>query len=449
MMINSQKDFLHLLLKLAVPIILQELIRTSLNFVDVVMIGSMGDVAIASVGIGNQFTLIFIMVCVGFANGTGIFTAQFWGKKETLSIHIFQGIGFKFALAGALLFCLCTTFFPRFIVSLFSSDEAVIKAGADYLQIVGWSYPFFAMTFIYASVLRSTHNTLFPLISSLIALCTNTFLNYCLIFGKFGFPVLGIKGAAYASALARVLDFLIILGIIYGKKLPGCISWKELFRRDVKETMSYVKITLPLVFRSTFWMVGITVYNMIYGRIGTVSLAAFNIANTIFMIAQIFLVTLGQTCAVILGNLIGAKEQKNVLKYSKVFIVLSLLSALILGVMLFSTNRLIIGFFNLSPQGIVFCSGILMVLGVLMPLKGLNIIFNVGIFKSGGDTMFSLIIDLGGVWLIGIPAALGAAFILDWPIPLVILASNTEELIKVFLCFKRYLSRKWLKSVIF
>jgi Na+-driven multidrug efflux pump len=204
--IYRDKEFFNRLFVIALPIILQYFISSSLNMVGTIMIGQLGDTAIAAVGLANQIFFLFALLMFGINSGSAIFTAQFWGKKDILNIRKVLGLSLALGLVGSAFFVGISVFFPQAIIGIYSKDPAVIAVGSQYLRIFGLSFGFTAITLCYSSVLRSTGDVRTPLLVSIAALSINTLLSYILIFGKFGMPALGVIGAAYAVLIARILE---------------------------------------------------------------------------------------------------------------------------------------------------------------------------------------------------------------------------------------------------
>lgn len=194
---------------IALPIILQNLMQSTVNMLDTLMVGQLGSVEIAAVGLGNQIYMLLNMVLFGISSGGAIFIAQFWGKKENSGIWKMEGVMFSFSMVIALIFTFASVFFPKFLIGLYSKDFHVIEIGARYLRIVAFSFPFFAMSFAFSMALRSTEHVKLPMVATMISLVLNAILNYLLIFGIGFFPSLGIVGAAIATCISRIVECFI------------------------------------------------------------------------------------------------------------------------------------------------------------------------------------------------------------------------------------------------
>lgn len=209
------RRFYSSMLKLAVPITIQQLISSSTNLLDVLMIGQLGETSIAALGLSNQIFFLLTLFLFGISSGSAIFTAQYWGKGDMVNMRKVMGIGLTLAFSVALFYTLIALIIPETILGLYTNDQAVIEIGSQYLRIVGFGYIFTAVSLTYMFVLRSTQNVRLPMTITIIALSSNIFLNYCLIFGNFGFPELGVQGAAIGTLIARIFEFILMIYFSY------------------------------------------------------------------------------------------------------------------------------------------------------------------------------------------------------------------------------------------
>lgn len=448
MFYTKDKNFFPRLLALVVPILLQNLLSSSLNFIDVFMIGRLGEVPIASVGSANQFFFIVLMLIFGMASGSAIFTAQYWGRKDIKNIRAIMGIGLTLTLGLAILFSAITLLFPNAIIHLFSTDPLVISLGGSYLRIIAATFIVVALTTSYSTVLRSTENVIYPMFASITGIILNTVLNYLLIFGNFGFPELGVVGAAYATFIARFVEMCIILTITYVQKLPAAAAITDLFNFTKTQLTIYLKKAIPVVLQSVGWAAGFSMYTVIYGHISTESLASYNIAGSIERICLIFFTGLGSACAIMVGNRIGAGEEEKARGFAQNFLALGIVIALLLSSVLFLFRAPIISIYQIGETSRIYMMGILFVMSLIMWARASNIIFNMGIFKAGGDTLFSMIVDVGGVWCIGVPIALITAFYFHLPVHHIVAWLMIEELVKMTIAYKRYFSGKWMHNLV-
>ncbi len=448
MLVYKDKYFIPRLLALAAPILLQNLLSSSLNFIDVFMVGRLGETALAAVGSANQFFFVFNMLNFGLASGSAIFTAQHWGQKDVKSIRSVMGFGLLLTLAIAVIFTIATFISPDLVIRLFSKDATVVQMGSDYLKIISLTFIITAISISYSVVLRSTENVIYPMVASFIGVITNTVLNYLLIFGSFGFPKMGVSGAALATLIARFIEMSIIVSITYIRKLPAAVMFADLFRFTRDQAKVYIKKALPVVLRSVGWSAGFSMFSIIYGNISTESLAAFSVSGSIERICMIFFTGIGASCSIMVGNRIGAGEEATARGYAKNFLLLNIGISVVLSVLLFFLRTPIVGLYQLTDTSREYMLGILLVMSLIMWAKSTNVIFHMGILKAGGDTLFSMIVDVGGVWLIGVPIALFAGFVLKLPVNLIVACVTVEEITKMIVAFLRYRSGRWLNRLV-
>jgi putative MATE family efflux protein len=445
----TDRKFFSVMLKVALPIAAQSLVFNALNAVDVLLIGQLGETSVAAVALSNQWTFLMNLFLFGTGSGAAIFTAQFWGKQDVPSLRKAFGIGLLIAVTGSVLFALAGITAPERVLRLYTNDIAVQVLGAPYLRVVAFSYVFTAMTTLFGIVLRTTRNVKLPVAVSVGALTFKTILAYSLIFGRLGLPEMGIAGAAIATVIARALECIVLLGLTYRWHLPPAFTPRDLRGIDRPFVATFATTTIPVILNEVIWSVGMSVYTGIYARIGTDSLAAVNISSTIEAIALVPMFGLGNACAIILGNAIGAGDSATARNYSRKFFALAILVGISVGGLIFGASRFILGAYNISPEARTYAQGVMTVMSFALWLKAVNLLVIVGILRSGGDTRFALAIDTGPMYLIGIPLALLGAFVLDLPVPLVVMMVLAgDELTKFVLGFWRVRSGRWLRNVV-
>jgi putative MATE family efflux protein len=436
------------LMRIGLPIIAQNFVTSSLNLVDITMIGQLGEVAVASVGLANQVFFLLILMLFGTYSGVGVFTAQYWGKGDVQSIRKVLGIGLMIGLLGSLMFTLLALVVPRTVLSIYSTDPLVIDQGSAYLRISGWAYMLTAVTFAYSSVLRSTGMVRIPMIVSIIALSLKTLLNFGLILGNFGMPALGVEGAAIATVIARVVEITLLLVIVYWRKLPPAARLSELVGFDRAFLMRVLRTSMPVLVNEMLWSLGITTYTMVYGRIGTDAVASVNIAASIEGLAFVIFIGISEATGIMIGNRIGAGEEDRAFGYARQTLIIGVLGAMLIGMVILISSPFILGFYNLSAASLANAQSILTVIGFSLWVRVSNMILIVGILRAGGDTRFGLILDSGTIWLVGVPLAVIGGLVLHLPVYIVYLLVIFEELIKLGVAFWRFTTRRWITNLV-
>ncbi|MBT3337560.1 MAG: MATE family efflux transporter [Anaerolineae bacterium] len=442
------KEFIRKMLSLAIPVAFQQFITAGLNMVDVLMVGQLGEAAIAALGLANQVFFLFIILLFGVTSGMAIFTAQFWGNGDEESIHKVLGISLSVATLVGIFFSLAATLFPETILRFYTEDSEVIALASSYLRIVGLSYIFTAIVTSYYAVLRSIMRVKLTVVVSVIALILKSILSYLLIFGIGGLPALGVRGAAIATAFGWLLQFILILVLVYTLKTPLAVNPLTFFRFERAFLFRVLGTAMPAAINEVFWSVGITVYNAVYAHISTGAMAAVQINTTIEEIAFVLLIGLGNACAIMIGNEIGAGDKDVAFEHSRRFLIIGVLLAILLGIMVLFIREPVISLYEISPRVAASAFKLMTVFSFTLWLRSINFILFIGALRAGGDTRFAMYMEIFSVWLIGVPAALIGGFVLHLPVEGVYLLVLTEELVKLLVIFRRFLSRKWIHDLV-
>lgn len=444
----KDRAFLREMLTIALPISFQQLINASLNMIDVIMVGQLGETSIAALGLSNQVFFVFILLLFGLTSGMAIFTAQYWGKQEVDPIRKVLGMSILSASAIALLFTLAVTLVPRTVLGFYTNDGEVVEIGVSYLRIVGFSYIPVAIATSYIATMRSIHLVKLTVIATVAALTFKTILGYMLIFGIGGLPALGVRGAAIGTASGWTLELILILILVYTQRTPLAANPLTFFTFDLSFLGRVLKTTLPALANEMFWSLGITTYNAIYAHIGTDSIAAINVNATMEELGFVVFMGLGNACAVMVGNRIGAGRRDEAYETVKRVVVLSMLAAWSTGFVVILIRNLVVGLYDLSPSGEHNVRMLMLVMGLVLWVRIFNFITFVGAMRAGGDTRFALLMELCSIWLIGVPAAYIGAFVLKLPVYYVYLMVIIEEAVKVIVSAWRIRSRKWIHDLV-
>jgi len=444
MRIVKDKVFLKLAASLAIPIILQDILNSSVNMVDTFMIGRLGEKEVAAVGLANQVFFIYQLIIFGITSGSAIFMGQYWGKRDTGSIHKIMGIGISLSLFFALIFSLAAFFVPEKIMTLYSQDSIVIKYGCDYLGIVIISYFFSALILSINAALRATENTKLPMCTTFISLFSNIIFNYVFIF-KFGF---GVRGAAIATVIARFIELLCQIFFVYRLKMPVAAKLSNYLKADRDFLKIFFKITIPVILNEFMWALGTSIYNMAYKYSGTEAQAAVQISSTIQNLFIVMGTGCGFACGIMISNALGAGDIKKAISYSRKCLKAAVLLSSFMGVLLFLSSDFILLFFDVSELVKEYAYYLFIVTAVGIVIKTYNYTTIVGILRSGGDTKFCLILDAAGVWLIGIPLAFLGSAVLGLPIYITVALVYLEEVMKFFISSKRVFKNNWARTLI-
>lgn len=441
------KKFLMTILTLILPIALQNLISSSLNMVDNVMIGKLGESAIAAVGLVNQYFFIFMLCLSGINAGAGIFISQFWGRKDTRNIRRMLGLGIILSLTTAVLFSAFGFLSPDSIIKIFTDDPEVITLGSSYIKVISITFLITAISMSYSTALRCMGIAKPPMYASLIGIIANAFLNWILIFGNLGFTARGVVGAAIATSIARVLEMSYILFVSYRFNEVIRCKVKDLFTFNKGFISTYFKTSISVIINELVWALGITTYAIIYAKIGIKEVASMQIANTVNNMFMVFGIGLASAAAIIVGNKIGEGKADEALDYAKRLGVLAPLIGVVSGLALYIGAPQIVNIFNIENDTAKMTIEVLKIMAVFAPLRFFNVLMIVGVFRGGGDTTYSMFVQLGTVWIYSIPAGFIAAVYFKLSLPLVFFVIASEELLKVVFELKRFRSGKWIKNI--
>ncbi len=442
-----QTNFYKKVAVIAAPIALQQLVISSLNMVDVFMISSLSNESIAGVGGANKLYFIFNLFLFGMSSGSAILTAQYWGAKDYKSIKQVYGITLTFGMLISVAFGVLALVWPEWIMSFFSTDAAVVSEGSIYLRCVGASYFFNAVSFATVFTLRSTKEVKLPLLVSIIAIGMNTGLNWVLIFGHFGLPAMGVAGAAIATLVSRIVEMLILLIICRRRRLAPSGSLSEIFSYSLEQVRKFIVIAGPAVANEVIWSMGVTMYAVVFGKMGTEVMSAMTIFQTIEQMVFVLIIGLSNSAAIILGNTLGKGRLEQAYREALEFIKLGIAISLFLSCLIFALGNVTVSFFPLTETVHLYVVRSLYVLAIALLPRTINTLTVVGILRSGGDTLFTALIDGLGVWLIAVPLAFLSGLYLKWDIWFVVAAISVEEAVKVVLTLWRTFSRKWLRNL--
>ncbi len=437
-----------MVLALALPIALQNLLSSSLAMVDNLMIGRLGDIAVGAVGVSAQIAQLVNIFLFGITSGGTIFVAQFWGKKDLAGIRRTYGLVMTCCAAVSLLASILISAFPEVILGFYTNSDLIIDEGAKYLRIAAFSYVGIAVNLGFCTVLRSTEQVRLPVISNLISVLVNVFFNAVLIFGYLGFPKLGIQGAAIATVIASLVNPAFIFTVSYFKKYILRASLKEMFNFPKGFIPKFASVSLPVFLNEAMWAMGVAGVNMVYGRMGESNIAALTITRTVENLAFVLIIGLCNACGVMIGKSIGKGDNDKALTYAKRFTVLVPCICIVIGSLIILLRAPILSLFSLSKDALFAAMCLLLIYGLEMPLRNIPFISIVGIFRAGGDTKKGMLYDVVFLWSLALPVAIVLGLVLKWEFltvyPVVLLV---EDIPKTFFCVRYILSGKWMHSV--
>lgn len=437
---EEKRAFLRIFTLTALPVVLQNLLQNSLTFVDTLMIGRLGETSIAAVGIASQVYFLVFVALFGIASGSSIFHSQFWGSSEYDNIQKATGIGLALALLIASVFSFLSVVTPSLVTGLFVDDPEVSALGCIYLRWVGISYLFTSVSLVLSSLLRSTGDTKTPMLVTLVSMLLNIGGDYLLIFVF----KMGVKGAAIATALSRFVEAFTLTLILSLTKKEIRLNLRKMLGFDRAFVRRFSTIAIPVIADDIFWALGLTVYKMVYARMGVGVLAASTVIGTIQDLFFVLQNAIGSATAILIGNSIGRAEKDKAYEMSVLCAVYGVIGGLVMGVLMVLTRNLIPPMFALSGEVNTYVSNTMIILGILLPVRFLNHVYVIGILRSGGDTRFVFYLELVSIWAVGVPLSILSGLVWKVPIWYVYAFTGLEEVFKVFLAVIRFRSGKWI-----
>ncbi len=445
---KAKKDLYKHLAAVAIPIALQSLVSSSLNLVDNLMVGMLGESELAGVGAGMQIFFIGWIIAFGFSSGVSTFVAQFWGAGDTVNIK--KTMGFALTVNGAIgvVFFLISFLAPWHVMRVFTDIPETLEIGSVYVKTGSWCFLLMPVVIILEMALRSTQQTRIPMFVSFIAFGANTFMNWVLIFGHLGAPAMGVKGAALATVISRIIETLLDFFVIFVRKnviggRPGeYLGWSR------QLGMRVVRNALPTTFNEGAWSVATTMYVAAYARVGVTEYAAFQAAETIDNLFMMAAFSLGDAALIILGQLIGEKKPKEAYEMGRTILRACAFVGILMSFALLAASGPMVSLYDFTPRGAFDAKLILFVYSVALTFDVMSGALVSGILRSGGDTRFAMAADLGTIWLIGVPMAWITTAVLGLPIYVAVALAKLELVVKLVILMKRFVSGKWVNNVV-
>ena len=439
--------FMKSLCKIAVPVTLQSMLQASFSIVDQIMIGQLGETNISAVGLGSNFSLIFSVVIGAVGAVAGILIAQFMGAEDKKEAWCSFDVSLICGIMISALFFLAAGAFPLQILGLYTEDMSIINTGAVYFRIVAFSYIPMAVSNILSAWLRCREHATIPFLASFGAVAVNTGLNYLLIFGKFGFPRMEIKGAAIATLISQLFNLVfIVIGFVVCNRRDGdkpvlSLRFKKITIRD------YLVMIMPILVSEFLWSLGQNVESAVYGHLGTSNLAAYTLTGPIQGLIVGALSGLSAAAGVMVGKRLGRKEYDKAYAESKKIMYAGLAGSVVVASLLILLAGVYTGLYRVDNSVKELGRILLIVFALYAPVKVENMILSGGIIRSGGNTKIIMVIDIVGTWCIGIPLCLLAAYVFRWGIVGVYALLTTEEIFRLAVALVIFRKRKWMISL--
>jgi len=444
---TDKKRFYKNMAGIAIPITIQSLFQASLSLIDQIMIGHLGSDNIAGVGLGAKFASLFVVTVTAIVTVAGIMITQYRGSKNEKGVSDSFFINLYLALFATILFTLISTMIPNLVMNLYSNDNSTIEASVTYLRITAFGFLPMTATLMISALLRNVEYAKYPMYASVISVILNTFLNYVLILGKLGFPKLGLAGAALATTLARVVEFIFILimFIIVKNKLKLKLHIRFYYKKDF--ITKVCKILLPILVCEFLWSLGENVYAIIYGHIGTEACAAMTLTYPIQSLMIGVFTGVASASAILIGKRLGENNNKFAYEESILFIKLTLAVSIIMGVLIAILGKYYVLLFNVSDSVRKMTENIFYAYALVFSAKVMNMVLGGGILRSGGKTKNIMFLNIFGTWCIGVPLGIITSYVFNLPIYYVYFFLSIEEFVRLLLGVILFRSKKWIHNV--
>ena len=432
------------IVRLALPIALQQFMTALVGACDAIMLGKLSQDAMSAVSLATQVTFVFNLFMFAFMAGENMFVAQYYGKGDYTGISQVFSLVTKICGCIAVVFLAGTLFFPEQLMRILTNEEALIVLGSEYLRVIGISYVFSGIAQTFLAIMKNCGAVNMSTLINGVMVILNIALNAVFIFGLSGFPKMGIKGAALATVLATVVQFLWSVGYVLCRiravkfSLRSCE--KKLFGR-------FWQKTVPLLINNLAWGIGFSMYSVIMGHLGTDAVAANGIANISKNLVVCFCLGLGNAGSIIVGNRLGADRLQEAKEVGETLTKTAIIAGIVSGLVLIALSPFITKMVDLTPTARGYLQKMLLISSYYIAGKSVNCMTIGGIFAAGGDSKFGMMCDSVTLWCIIVPLGCICAFILKLPVMVVYFVLNLDEIIKLPVVYKHYKKYKWIKNL--
>ncbi|WP_026672702.1 MATE family efflux transporter [Alkalihalobacterium bogoriense] len=433
---------------LVIPFVLHMLISNSFSFIDTLMIAGLGEVAVAAMAAAGQFTFVLGMI-LSASYGITAFITQFYGKGDMENVHKALGLMLVTAFVVSTMAAMFIYFFKQSLLSIFFTNDQAIWYGIEYVSIIVFVFVLNSVKDAYGHTLGAIGKVKVNVIIGLIGMAINTGLNYLLIYGHWGFPRLEVKGAAIATLVSTLITIIVLLGFIYGGKYYINAPFRTMFAFDWRFVKKVYRTTLPIVLHEGIWSVGNMMYAVAFGYLGVAALAVYQLARTFNNYFMMGIFGFSYAAKVMIGKKLSLEDPTEAIENAKKFTRLSIYSAITVSLIIIIANPYIVSLFsNLSEEVQATFRNVLYIQAVVLPVYFLNNIWIVGLFRTGGDNVYSMKLVMFTTWFIALPLVYFGAVVMKWPIELVYIFFALEEVSKACIGYFRFRSNKWANNLV-
>lgn len=445
--LTRDRAFYQSFLRLCLTLMLEQAVILSVNLADNMMLGAYSEEALSGVAAVNQIQFVYQQLVYGVTNGLLVLGTQYWGQKRVAEIRRLSAIGLRLETALAVALFVLVSVFSRPALRIFTPNEAFIAQGVDYLRIVRFSYPFFALTALMLGTMRMVESVRIALRVSIISLCLNVAINYLLIFGRLGAPEMGVRGAAVGTLAARAAECVIVAVHMFRREKTLDIHLRDYRRIDRAMLRDVLRVGTPVLITSALWGVSNALQTVILGHMSDSAISAQSISSTVFLLLKVTAVGAASAASVMIGRTVGTGDIGKVREYSRTLQAMFLCIGAVLALMMLSLRRPLLRVYRVSDETRALADAYMIIQSVVLFTMSYQMPVNTGIIRGGGDTRFVLWLDLISIWGVVMPLSLLGAFVWHWPPVAVIICLNADQCFKCVPAFLRVRGDRWIKRL--
>jgi len=446
-LVYSDKQFYRKVAGIAIPIALQGFITTGVNMMDTIMIGMVGETQLSAVSLANQFINIYHILCMGIGMGASVLVARYYGMRERDSLRKTVAIMVRLCVGMAALFCLATAFFPEWIMRIYTSEEAIISNGVRYLEYSVVTYFLLGLSLTSTIVLRNVKKVKLPLYTSIGAFFINVGANYIFIFGKLGFPEMGVAGAAVGTLIARVFEFGIICGHLFLADQEIGVRIPDVFRKVGNLWREYIRISIPVLLSDGILAIGNNSVAMVIGRLGESFVAANAVTAVTQQLSTTVIQGFSQAGAIVTGYTLGEGDKQKAKEQGYAFLGIGILFGAVGAGIILLISEPMIAAYSLSAQTQETARELMRAISLIVLFQATNSIMTKGVLRGGGDTKVLMAADNIFLWVASLPLGVLAGLVFHFPAFWIYFFLKVDQVLKAVWCVIRLRSGKWIKKI--
>ncbi len=443
----GDRDFYREMMRIAIPISLQQLITVGINLMDTLMLSSMGDAQLSASSLAGQFINIFQICCMGIGMGASVLTARFWGMKDKHALKQTITIMLRFCLIFSTVFTLASCLVPQWIMLLYSNEADIIHYGVSYLRWLIPTYFCMGLSLTCTIVLRSVGQVKIPLICSILAFFVNIFFNWVFIFGQLGAPRMEIAGAALGTLIARIFELVFICGFFFFKDQKISYRFHHLRMSCGVLVKEYFRVSIPVLISDSLLALGNNAVAMVMGRIGKAFVAANSVTTVVQQLSSVLTQGISNASGIITGHTMGQGDYEKAQRQGYTFLGLGLTIGCVAALVILVLKDPIINYYQVTPEAKAIAGQLMLAVSFIMIFQSMNSILTKGVLRAGGDTKFLMLGDILFLWVASIPLGALAGLVWHFSAFWIYTLLKIDQIIKCVWCFFRLKSGKWMKKI--